>query len=259
MSFVLRSHRDRYRQRAREGFYRSLMILMCIIVALILGYIAGQKKQEQDIRQLRNQNSELQDKAHEAEQDVTRYQADHQTLLVKYRQLESRYKRDVPQGDLGLLTSLVREQMDKGLAVERMAQIIRAAQPPQNCSQAVNKRFILSTPAYKGPESAITFAEGAITIRGSGQSSINAKQEKEAWFDPGKPITIKFTLIGGKTEEKTGLLPMHHTIIMRDKEHRFTISEGPRSFVIVSGDYCDYPESLMNTSFYSKSDIVSSM
>lgn len=132
-----------------------------------------------------------------------------------------------------------------------MVQIIRAAQPPQNCSQAVNKRFVLSTPSYKGPQSGVTFADGTVTVSGSGDSSISSKQEKEAWFDPGKPITVVFTVIGGKKETKTGLLPLHHTIILGNKEYRFTISEGPRSFIVISSDYCDYMESVINSSAYS--------
>lgn len=259
MSFILRSHHDRYRERARQSLQRNITVIAAMIAALLLGYVAGHKKHEQETRQLSQQNNDLQSYSKEAEQQSTTLQAQLQTLLIKYRQLETQYKRDVPQGDLGLLTALVKEQLDKGLAVDRMIQIIRAAQPPRNCSQPVNKRFILSTPAYKGPDSGVTFADGAITVSGSGEPSINSKQEKEAWFDPGKPVTLNFTIIGGKKETKTGLLPLHHTIILRDKEYRFTISEGPRSFIVLSSDSCDYTESVINSTPYSKSLTESSM
>lgn len=252
MSFILRSHRDRYNHRARQDLYRGIGVISAFIIAIVIGYAGGQKKHEQQIRQLSEQNKELKESSRQYEQQATQSRADLQTQIVKFQQLESQYARDVPQGDLGLLTALVKEQLDKGLAVERMVQIIRAAQPPRNCSQAVNKRFILSTPEYKGPESAITFADGTVTVTGSGESSINSKQEKEAWFDPGKPVKINFTIIGGKKETKTGLLPMHHTLIVRNKEYRFTIAEGPRSFIVISSDNCDYLESVVNTTPYSK-------
>jgi len=258
MSFILRSHHDRYRQRAREGLYRNAMITASIIAALLIGYVGGNKKSEQETRQLVGQAKEIQASAAQAEQQSTKAQADYQTLNIKYQQLESQYARDVPQGDLGLLTALVKEQLDKGMPVDRMIQIIRAAQPPRNCSPSQNKRFILSTPAYKGPDGAITFADGAITVTGNGEPSINSKQEKEAWFDPGKPVHITFSVIGGKKETKTGLLPIHHTIILRDKEYRFTISEGPRSFISVSSDNCDYTESVIDKN-YSKPSTESSM
>lgn len=251
MSFILRSHHDRYRQRSRESFFRGSSILIALALAILLGYMAGNKKHDQETRQLAQQNDELKNVASESEDKSTQAEANYRTLVVKYKQLENQYKRDVPQGDLGLLTALVKEQLDKGLGVERMVQIIRAAQPPRNCSQPQNKRFILSTPTYTGPESAVTFADGAITLGGSGESSINGKREKEAWFDPGKPVTVTFTIIGGKKETKTGLLPLHHTIILRDKEYRFTIAEGPRSFIVISGDNCDYIESVINSKNYS--------
>ena len=178
------------------------------------------------------------------EQIKTDLQAKYQTLSIQYQQLAERYNRDLPQGDLAQLTALLKEQLAKGTPPKRLAQILRSAQPPQNCSDTVNKRFILSTPIYKGPQSAITFADGAITVTGSGEPSINSKRSKEAWFDPGKPVTITFQIIGGKKEEKTGLLPLHHSVIVQNREYRFTISEGPRSFIIITSDSCDYPESV---------------
>jgi hypothetical protein len=253
MSFILRSHRDRHRQRERQDFYRGLMVVGSILIAILIGYVGGQKKHEQQIRQLTEQNKELKESTSQSEQMATKVQADLQTQITKYQQLETQYKRDVPQGDLGLITALVKEQIDKGFASDRMIQIIRAAQPPQNCSQTVSKRLIVTTPTYKGPDSAVTFADGTITVKGSGVSSINNNQEKEALFDPGKPVTINFSMVGGLKESKTGLLPLHYTIILRNKEYRFTIAEGPRSFIVISGDNCDYTESVINSAVpYSK-------
>lgn len=240
MSFMLRSHHDRYRQKAREHVYRNMTIAACLLFAIITGYFIGQKRQEQDARQLQQHAQELEAGTKKAEQLTGQLQADHQTLQIQYKQLQDRYQKDVPQGDLALLSNLVKEQLDKGMATDRLVQIIRSAQPPTNCSQAISKRFILSTLAYKGPQSAVTFADGAITVKGNGEPSINSKQEKEAWFDPGKPVEIDFSAIDGKKEAKTGLLPLHHTMIVQNKEYRFTISEGPRSFIVVTSDNCDY-------------------
>lgn len=243
MSFILRSHQDRYRQRARENFYRGVSVFAFIGCAVALGYFAGYKTNEQEGRFYHQKKAELESQFQKAEEEVSRLRANYQTLRLQYEQLQADYKRRVPQGDFGVLTNMVREQLDKGLTIERMAQIIRSAQPPQNCTPAITKRFIVSTPAYKGPESVITFADGAITVRGSGDASINSKGEDEAWFDPGKPVKVTFTIIGGKKETKEALLPFHHTIILRNKEHRFTISQGPQSFIVITGDNCDYQES----------------
>jgi hypothetical protein len=245
MSFTLRTHRDRYKQRSRESIYRGIAFTASMLAALIIGFYAGNLKNKQDTRQIAIQNQELQQLAEVADQTTTDLQANYQTLAIQYQQLTDKYKRDVPQGDLAILTAMIKDQLDKGLPSKRLMQIIRSAQPPQNCSEAVSKRFILSTATYKGPQGAITFADGAITVTGTGESSINNKRSKEAWFDPGKPVTIIFHVIGGKKEEKTGLLPLHHTIIVQNREYRFNVSEGPRSFVVVTSDSCDYPENIM--------------
>ncbi len=245
MSFILRSHHERYRQRNREGFFRAVTLIAILSAVAMLGFYAGSKKNEQDKRQIQIHNQDLQAQTESAEQTRTTLQAKYQTLLIQYQQLADKYKRELPQGDLAYITSLAKEQLDKGMAPKRLIQIIRSAQPPQNCSEAISKRFILSTPVYKGPQSAITFADGAITVTGNGEPSANNRRNKEAWFDPGKPISMIFHVIGGKKEEKTGLLPLHHTIIVQNREYRFTVSEGPRSFVVVTSDSCDYPESIM--------------
>ncbi len=243
MSFILRSHQDRYRQRSRENFYRMVALFAILFATLMLGYAIGSRKNAQDTRQMERQNLTLQQQTEMTEEVKTDLQAKYQTLSIQYQQLADRYKRDMPQGELAPLVALLKDQLAKGMDAKRLAQVLRSSQPPQNCSDTVNKRFILSTAIYKGPQSAVTFADGAITVSGTGEASVNNKRNKEAWFDPGKPVTIQFQIIGGKKEEKTGLLPVHHSIIVQNREYRFTITEGPRSFIGISSDSCDYPES----------------
>jgi hypothetical protein len=245
MSFILRSHHDRYRQRNRESFYRGITVAAGLILAMWLGYYIGTKRDAQDARQIELQNQDLQEQTTQNEQAKTELEARYQTLLIRYQQLAEKFKRELPQGDASTLSKLIQEQLERGMNPKRLEQVIRSTEPPQNCTEAVSKRFILSTPIYKGPQSAVTFADGAITVSGTGEPSINSKRHKEAWFDPGKPIQMIFTVIGGKKEEKQGLLPLTHTIVVQNREYRFTVSEGPRSFVVVTSDNCDYQESTM--------------
>jgi len=81
----------------------------------------------------------------------------------------------------------------------------------------------------------------SITVTASGESAVNQNGQVEAWFDIDKPITVAFTQLGGETVSKTGLLPLHHALIGQGNEHRFTISSGPRGFVLVTGQRCAYP------------------
>lgn len=242
MSFVLRSHHDRYRQRARESFVRTLLVCALLAGTLICGYLIGQQRQKLALSQTKIVLRDVRERAEQSEAAMTALRSKNETLSIALQQLQTSYNNKIPQGDLLNLMNLVQEQLDKGMSVERISQILKAARPPQNCSAPLSKRFILSTPAYEGPESKITFAEGAITVSGNGEASINSSGSKEAWFDAGKKVKITFTQTGGLQEIKEGILPLHHTIIRNDKEYRFSVSEGPRSFVVVTSDSCDYLE-----------------
>ncbi|MGM0422112.1 MAG: hypothetical protein ACQEQL_03330, partial [Pseudomonadota bacterium] len=70
---------------------------------------------------------------------------------------------------------------------------------------------------------------------------VNNSGNPESWYDPGKPVEVSFTRVGGKEVVKEGLLPIHHSMVIGDKEHRFTIAKGERSFIDVTSDSCDYP------------------
>lgn len=83
----------------------------------MLGYYAGTKKNEQDKRQIEIHNVDLQ-QTESAEQTRTSLQAKYQTLVIQYQQLAEKYKRELPQGDLALVTTLAKEQLDKGMAPE---------------------------------------------------------------------------------------------------------------------------------------------
>jgi hypothetical protein len=52
---------------------------------------------------------------------------------------------------------------------------------------------------------------------------------------------MKFTRLGGKTDEIKGLLPLSKSVLLGETEWRFNVVSGPQGFVIVSGDACKYP------------------
>jgi hypothetical protein len=242
MSFILRSHHDRYRQRNRESLIRTMVTLCLIGTALTCGYLFGQQRTIVAHDQMKSMMQDMQKRAHHSESAMINLRSQNETLSIELKQLKDLYNVQVPTGDMQILVDLLKEQLNKGMSVTRLSQIIKATRPPQNCSPTQSKRFILSTPAYEGPESKITFAEGTIAISGYGEATINPRGEKEAWFDAGKKVRITFSQPGGVQEIKEGILPFQHTIIRNDKEYRFSISQGPRSFVAVTSDNCDYLE-----------------
>ena len=81
----------------------------------------------------------------------------------------------------------------------------------------------------------------AIIVAAIGESKINLNGRPEAWFDPAKPITVYFTRPSGAATSTKGILPLHHAVVIGDREYRFNIVSGERSFARVTAHKCVYP------------------
>ncbi len=235
--------RKRYRQRARErlSFFikASLVILVIGLIAIWVGknYSSGQSSSLQ--QKITEQNKEIQT----LQEDLLSARADSQTAMSRYVQLREEVSKELPnEGPLRELVALIRERLDEGMDPERLRFILESARPPRNCVDAAIKRFVVIIPNYKGPESGITLGEDdVISVAGKGIAAKNDEGEDEAWFDPAKPVSITFSTSSGLSETKEGVFPIYHSLVVGDKEYRFTIDEGTQSFAKVTFDHCDYP------------------
>jgi len=148
----------------------------------------------------------------------------------------------VPTGRVATLLNNLREKLDAGVDQDRLAFLIASAANPRTCDeQPVTKRFLVRTPLYQGANDSVSFADGAIVVTAEGVAATDAQGRVEAWFDPAKPVTLHLTRIGGDTVDKTGMLPLHVSLVAGQSEYRFAAVEGPQGFVQISGDRCDYP------------------
>lgn len=188
---------------------------------------------KEQVKTLSDQNTMLQD-------SVTQIRAEAQVANSRYEQLKQEYNAAIPEGPMQDLIKIMREQLDQGMDPQRLAFFIKSARPPTGCTEPETKRFVLTTPAYKGQDSVVSVADGAVIITGSGVSARNAKGEPEAWYDPSQKITLVFKH-GGASETKTGNLPLRHSMVVENREFRFTVEEGSRSFARVVFDSCAYP------------------
>lgn len=232
---------SRYRRRAAER--KRKMISMLIFLALLSGFfywLGGQVVRSSEAA-YKQQAIKLQDEKKALEERMTALDANLQTLKMEYDKLQNRYQAEVPTGPLKELADLARKQLEDGIAKDRLEFVIRSAQPPRNCTEPETKRFVTRTPFYSGPDSFVSFVNKTVTITASGEPAVNSSGDPESWYDPGKPVKVSFTRVGGKEVVKEGLLPIHHSMVIGDKEHRFTIAKGQRSFIDVTSDSCDYP------------------
>ncbi len=81
-----------------------------------------------------------------------------------------------------------------------------------------------------------------ITVTALGESARNQEGQVEAWFDPAQAVTLRLVQLGGKTTVRKGKLPIHTSVVVKDKEYLYSVVEGTqRGFVEITGDRCNYP------------------
>ncbi len=240
MNFSAYNPYDRYRQRSAARTTRSIASLFLFTFIFGGGFWVGGMRYQQNMYILQEEKRILSEASEQSQSDMIKLRAEAQTANIRLEQLRATYEELISEGAMRDIVELVRKQIDQGVDVQRLKSVILSARPPQNCSDPQSKRFVVSTPVYKGPSSAASI-NSVISIFGNGVSSKNEKGNKEAWFDPKQPIDITFKAKGIKPQKKKGLLPLHHSMIIKDKEYRFTVTEGAKSFAKVTFDHCDYP------------------
>ncbi len=229
------------RRRAKER--RRKIMFRFVLFALVCGFFfwfGGETVRSSEVA-FKTKAEKLQQERAALDQKIIGLESEVQSTTIRYQQLEEKYKTEVPQGAFKDLTDMVKKRLDAGIRPDRLAFIINQASPPKNCSPAVAKRFVVKTPVYSGPHGTVAFGNGVITVTGEGKSAIGSSGSPEAWYDPGKPVKLKFIELGGKETVKESLLPIQHSMVVGNKEYRFTVAAGERSFIAVTSDSCDYP------------------
>ncbi len=229
----------RYRRRAAET--RRRVVLFFVVLGTLCGfaYWWGGENVRSGETAYKQQAEKLQTERDTLEQTITSLRSDVQSTQVRYEQLSAKYQQDAPTGTLKQLTEMVKKQLDSGIQPERLMSVIQSVRPPKNCIPPVTKRFVMQTPVYKGPHGNVTFGNGIITVSGEGEPAVSQTGSAEAWYDPGKPVSITFVQTGGKELVKKGLLPIEYSTVIANKEYRFTVAAGERSFISVTSDSCD--------------------
>ncbi len=241
MSLSSYNPHERYRQRATQRMMSALLALFFMFCSGVFGVWLGRMNASQEMAALQSAQEESVLQRNDLQEAVTRLRAEVQTAHTRFERLQDSYEETIPEGPMRDLVMLIKEQLDEGMDPVRLELAVRSARPPDNCTDPETRRFVVSTPAYQGPESMISLAEGALSISAAGSSARNDKGQSEAWYDPSRMIDLVFTSADGEQEKKKGTLPLHHSVIVGEREYRFTISEGARSFAKVTFDSCDYP------------------
>ncbi len=243
MSLGLHDIQGRRRRQTRRAVARWLFTLGAIVAAAVLAYETGSGLAEREFDELEQRVADLGQRVEALEQENTDLQAGLILKERRFKDAELRYERDVPRGAVAALMGRVRAKLDAGVEEDRLAFLIDSAGKPRACDdKPVTKRFMVRTLISRGANDSVSFAKNSITISALGESALNAEGKIEAWFDPAQAVTLRLTELGGKTTVEKGKLPLHTSVIVKDKEYIYSVVAGQqRGFVEVTGDRCDYP------------------
>ncbi len=242
MSMGLHESRWRRRRTIRWKVVKAVFVLGLLLAAGLFAYETGSIAALQPVNRLEKQVAELSRTLTALQETNTELTAAAEAARNREAEWQQRYQAEVPTGHSKDLFELIRNRMADGVEAKRLAFVIEATGNLRSCdSNPMTKRFLVQTPLYQGANDSVSFGGETITITARGPNATNPEGNAEAWFDPAKPLTVRFTQIGGGATEKTGKLPMHHSVVVRDSEYRFAIQRGPQGFVKVTGERCKFP------------------
>ena len=234
------------RRRGRPPVLRRvvawMLALLLVVLAGIYAYRTGSALATQEAAALRLELSELSDAVTRLEQENIGLNQQLQSEQRRNLELVEQYRRDVPDDAMLRLVTAARARLEAGVPQDRLEEVVAGILPEWQCEgEPVTRRFVIRTPTTPGGNDAVGFAGGEITVTGTGVSSLNDQGQPLAWFNPAEPVTLMFARLGGDATDITGVLPLHHAVIVDDTIHRFSVLAGERSFVNVTGIVCAYP------------------
>ncbi len=242
MSLGLRERRSHRRRQLRWRLFKWTVILAAIVAAGLYSYETGSRLAEREVDRLHEEIQTLTLRIEELEQDNVQL-ADVAAASDRGAQdWQQRYRQDIPSGEAKTLYELMQRKLRDGVGAERLSFVLEQARDQENCSDEVEtKRFYVKTPLYHGANDAVGFGNSAITVTAQGTASVDAAGNAQAQFDPAQAVVVRFARLGGATSEASGLLPLHHAVIIDDREFRFSIVAGAPGMMKVTGGRCSYP------------------
>lgn len=231
----------RYRRRVWGGVIRFVIFVGVVVAAAMTAYEFGAEDIQGERRLYQAQLAEFEQAWGTAEQEAADLRVEVEKARLAVREWERRYETDVPTGTRLELLDLVTERLAAGVDPERLAFLIKAAEDKRECEEIETKRFLVRTPLYDGANTAVTFANDAVAVTGSGESETTDAGLPQAWYDPQKPVRLVFTRIDGQQTLISGILPLQQSVVHDGVEHHFMVKPGARGFAQVAAERCAYP------------------
>ena len=221
---------------------RGLLLIGMIAAIAWYSYLQGRDRAAARIAELEVQVTELDQTALDAREEAAAARAEIAELRSEATTWRQRYEAEVPQGQNAALWQLLIRRLDEGVTADRLTEVVELAANKRACdAEMTTKRIIVKTHLHGGTDTSASFADGRVTVTGEGETAEDDAGNPVAWYDPAEPVNISFVEIGGATQVIEGYLPLNHTVLLGGDEWRFSVTEGPRNFALISAERCDYP------------------
>ncbi len=242
MAIGLKEGRRMAARARRWTLVKRLLLLAALLAVGVFAYETGATRTEFRIGRLEDRLKDQNIAIARLEDEKAKLDSLRLAAVQNEKALQALYDRDVPTGARKALYEMLVERIDAGLGEDRIAFLLREAEPEPACDpEPVTKRFVLATPLHDGANTSAQFAAGAITVTGTGEADLTEAGLPQAWFDPAAAVTLRFTAIGGDATEAEGKLPLDHSVRLAGDEYRFAARAGARSFVRITALRCDFP------------------
>ena len=241
MSLGLREGRARRRRQFWWSLAKWIGALALIFAAGSYAYYAGSNLAQREVAQQQEEIAVLEGQLEALTLEKEKILLQTKAIARRAKEWEERYEAEIPDGTVRDLLTTLRAKLDGGLNPARLAFLLEAAQEPHDCeAEPASKRFIVKIDQRGTGNDSVSFHK-AVVVTALGEPARDADGNQQGWFDPDKPLKVSFRHLSGETTDISGPLPLHHSLIVENKEYRFSIVPGERGFVTVTGQRCSYP------------------
>jgi hypothetical protein len=232
------------RRQALLGTARLVGVALAIGGGALASYQIGRSQSrievarfESDLSALQELNRLLSERAASAEQRA-------EAAITRAARLQRSYDADVPQGPTKDLLDLLQQRLKDGVPAARLEFLLREARVERKCDPpSETKRLLVHTSVTPTTAATAGFAKNQITVTVEGTPQRKPDGRTDPIFDPQQPVTLHFLRIGRDVAKTEGRLPLSHSLVLGDREFRFTAKavDKPAGQVELIAQVCDFP------------------